>query len=349
MHFTLTIDTARWRAHQRTVQEEFPGLVPVCKGNGYGFGQERLAEEASRLGARTIAVGTPYEAEQVLDVFDGDVLCLTPHRPWEQPESLPRRVIRTVTTGAAVRRLAGTRTVIKLRSSMNRHGFTREEIATLASDRRDVRCEDFSLHLPLRGPRAPQPVTEVADWIEGLHAVGLPPRTFYVSHLSAGELALLRRKYPDTEFRFRVGSRLWLGARYATEHRGTVLAVVRVSAGERFGELQRRADSDGHLVLVAGGTAHGIGLRAPRHQSAVMPRYRYMVGEIRGAAGRHLSPFLHAGQRCRFAEPPYLQESLLFLPSHQPPPRVGEDLVAQVRYTTTRVDRILDTALLPEG
>ena len=49
MALTLYVDTARWRAHHKHVQEQFPGLVPVCKGNGYGFGHERLAEEATRL------------------------------------------------------------------------------------------------------------------------------------------------------------------------------------------------------------------------------------------------------------------------------------------------------------
>ena len=48
MALTLYVDTARWRAHQQAVIEQFPGLVPVCKGNGYGFGHERLAEEATR-------------------------------------------------------------------------------------------------------------------------------------------------------------------------------------------------------------------------------------------------------------------------------------------------------------
>lgn len=51
MALTLYVDTARWRAHHKQVSEQFPGLVPVCKGNGYGFGHERLADEATRLGS----------------------------------------------------------------------------------------------------------------------------------------------------------------------------------------------------------------------------------------------------------------------------------------------------------
>ena len=55
MALTLYVDTARWRAHHKHVPEQFPGLDPVCKGNGYGFGHEKLAEEATRLGSDILA------------------------------------------------------------------------------------------------------------------------------------------------------------------------------------------------------------------------------------------------------------------------------------------------------
>ena len=34
MTLKLTIDTRAWRDHVKHVHEEFPGLVPVAKGNG---------------------------------------------------------------------------------------------------------------------------------------------------------------------------------------------------------------------------------------------------------------------------------------------------------------------------
>ena len=37
MSLTLTVDGERWRAHLREVAEATPGIVPVAKGNGYGF------------------------------------------------------------------------------------------------------------------------------------------------------------------------------------------------------------------------------------------------------------------------------------------------------------------------
>ena len=44
MSLTLSVDGDRWRAHLRAFAEATPGLVPVAKGNGYGFGNGRLAQ-----------------------------------------------------------------------------------------------------------------------------------------------------------------------------------------------------------------------------------------------------------------------------------------------------------------
>ena len=52
MSLTLTVDGDRWRRHLRAVADRTPGLVPVAKGNGYGFGLGRLARKADWLGRR---------------------------------------------------------------------------------------------------------------------------------------------------------------------------------------------------------------------------------------------------------------------------------------------------------
>ena len=70
MPLTLRVDGARWRTHLRAVAEQYReaaggGLVPVVKGNGYGFGLDRLAREAATLGVDTVAVGTPEEVRTV--------------------------------------------------------------------------------------------------------------------------------------------------------------------------------------------------------------------------------------------------------------------------------------------
>ncbi len=74
MTLTLRIDRARWETHQQSLLDESPGLVPVAKGNGYGFGL-RLLARATRLGVDTIAVGIAQEVAEVrAGGFAGDVV-----------------------------------------------------------------------------------------------------------------------------------------------------------------------------------------------------------------------------------------------------------------------------------
>ena len=100
MSLTLTVDGDRWRAHLRAVAEAQPGLVPVAKGNGYGFGLGRLARKAAWLRCDTLAVGTYSELPEVASRFPGDLLVMTPWRPFgaalEVPAELQRRVVHTV-------------------------------------------------------------------------------------------------------------------------------------------------------------------------------------------------------------------------------------------------------------
>ena len=62
----LTVYSAEWRRHVRSIVDAAPGLVPVVKGNGYGFGRRHLAEIAAEF-SDTIAVGTMYELDGLPD------------------------------------------------------------------------------------------------------------------------------------------------------------------------------------------------------------------------------------------------------------------------------------------
>src|SRR3954469_2390139 len=99
MGLTLTVDGERWRTHLRAATAANPGLVPVAKGNGYGFGLPRLARKAAWLGVDTLAVGTYDELPEVASRFPGDLLVLTPWRPFgaalEVPDGVRRRVVHT--------------------------------------------------------------------------------------------------------------------------------------------------------------------------------------------------------------------------------------------------------------
>jgi len=341
---TLYVDTARWSAHQKSVLADLPGLVPVAKGNGYGFGVNRLATEAAALGADTLAVGTYAEARVVADsgpVFHRLVV-LTPYLG-KSVGDLPGDVVHTAASLDTLHDLGERRVVVECRTSLRRHGIGQGDLAALPEALRAVRFEGFALHLPLDRPRGVDPVGEVRQWVASLDEAGLPTGTVYVSHLSGPEVAGLAARFPGTAFRARVGTRLWLGDRAAFQARGRVLDVTRVSRGERYGYRQRRAWGAGHLVVVAGGTAHGVGLEAPKAVTGGVERAK--VAAIAGLAtvNRTFSPFRWAGRQRWFAEPPHMQVSLLWLPDSVPPPAVGDELPVEVRMTTTHFDAIVDT------
>lgn len=344
MTLALCIDTRRWREHHRETLRRFPGLVPVCKGNGYGFGLPRLLREAEALGPGLLAVGTAFEAAVAQDAYAGDLWVLTPWREGEAETEAPLsdRVVRTVSSLDGVRARAGGRVVVKLMSSMRRHGLAEADLPELRALLRGRECAGFSVHLPLSRPNGESGADEVTAWMRRLRAARLPLDTLFVSHLSEDELALLRERFPGTAFRPRMGTRLWLGDPGATGYRSRVLGVRRVTKGERYGTRQRRASAEGYLVVVSGGASHGIGLSAPRVLSGLRPRARQLAGARFTAVNRYLSPFLWDGRRCRFAEPPDLLESVLWVPADGTAPAAGARLPALVRYTITRPDHVVD-------
>lgn len=342
MALTLYVDTHRWRAHQRSVLESFPGLVPVAKGNGYGFRNLRLAEEATRLDADVLAVGTAYEAAEAKDYFGRDLIVLTPYRIGEDPVPLPQRVIRTVGTVRDLRGLVGGRVIIECMTGMRRHGITPEDLPKLRSALDDVRVEGFAVHLPMDRPDGVDPLAETIEWVERLRAERLPLRRMFVSHLRSGEVAELARRYPDVHFRARIGTQLWLGDHQAIDCRGTVMDVHALAKGERYGYRQHRVPGDGHLLVVAGGTAHGVGLEAPKNMSGLTPRAKSLARAGLATINRTASPFSWNGAKLGFAEPPHMQVSLLWVPGEVAPPQVGEELKATLRHTTTLFDRIIE-------
>jgi hypothetical protein len=349
MTLSLYLDTDRWRGHQRTLLADFPGLVPVAKGNGYGLGNRRLAEEAALLGTGLLAVGTAAEAAEVFaDGYPGEVLVLTPYRVGEPAVALPEgRVLRTVAGLEALRALAGSRVVVECMTGMRRHGIALADLAHCAQAGA-AEIEGFALHLPLDRPDGSSPVAEVADWVSAIRAAGLPAATVFLSHLSAAGVAELAALHPDTVFRSRIGTRLWLGDVAALRARATVLDVTPLHRGDRYGYRQRRAPSDGHLLVVSGGTAHGIGMEAPKYLGGLLPRLKGIARAGLAAVNRTLSPYQWGGRQLWFAEPPHMQVSVLFLPGGAKPPVVGDELAVTVRHTTTHFDQVLDQQGAPD-
>jgi alanine racemase len=348
MSLSLYVDGDRWRAHLRTVADAHPGIVPVAKGNGYGFGVGRLARRAVWLEAGLLAVGTYDEAPEALKRFGGDVLVMSPWRPNARAPQ-DRRVVHTVgrvedlkTLGALAaggRRGDRPRVLLEGLTSMHRHGLTAEQMSGL--DVSGVRVEGLALHLPMpAGRRQAGHLAETERWLEVASATGLS-RSVFVSHLTDAELADLRARHWDVRLRPRIGTALWLGDRAALAPRASVLDVHAVAAGDRVGYRQRRIRRGGHVVVVSGGTAHGVGLESPAAATSLRSR---AIAAARGgldAAGFALSPFRVGGKQRWFVEPPHMQASMVFVPDGVAPPAVGEEVALDVRFTITRFDRVV--------
>ena len=375
MSFTLQINGEKWRTHLRAVTNALTRAsgsspVPVIKGNGYGLGQELLGATAMDLGADTIAVGTVFEIESVVDVTRGDIVVLQPFDPRDASAALQwsgigekfyaGRVIRTVASPQALADLvSGTKSVriiLEARSSMVRFGFTESELigalrnpeirAALATGR--IFVEGMSIHLPIERSAPNSHAVEVMRWAglwERETAVweghSPPAPVIWVSHCSDSELATIRDSVSELIVRARVGTRLWLGNRSALSASGTVLAVHPVSEGVKVGYRQRGAGKNATLVVVSGGTAHGIGLSAPSPTTSLRQRVTSFGSGALDAAGRAMSPFSIGGKQRWFAEPPHQHVSMLWLNNESVLPRVGDQVRAEVRFTISRFDSVI--------
>jgi hypothetical protein len=358
MTLRLTVDGERWRQHLLATATTQPGIVPVAKGNGYGFTVGRLArraqwlhEQAEQTGTAVdmMAVGTYRELAEAATRYHGDLLVLTPWRPVggavEVPEASQHRVVHTISRLADLRDLTErdphARFVLEQLTSMRRHGMTRRELADagrLVAERRLTGLRGMALHMPLN---VASHLGEVTRLVNDAVAAGIDARTVFVSHLTRDELARLRATYPDFTFRPRIGTDLWIGDRGALRVSSTVLDVHPLERGEAFGYRGRSMPTHGHLLVVSGGTAHGIGLEAPSGDHSMRARAATLARGGMDAVGLVRSPFSIDGKQRLFAEPPHMQASMLFLPSGARVPAIGEDIDVRVRFTATDFDSVV--------
>jgi alanine racemase len=351
MPLTLYVDGDRWRAQLKQVRDGHPGIVPVLKGNGYGFGLDRLARRAAWLGVDTVAVGLYSEVTPVAEAFcgssGGSVMVLSPWRPFETRAVFDNHVVHTLGRLEDLRALSARhgsegrrpRVVLERLTSMRRHGLSARDLreaGRLVSDTdAGMAVEGVAIHLPIsRGSH----LTEVNRLMTDVVAARLPTRRVYVSHLTDTELGSLRQSYPDYEFRPRLGTRLWLGDRSALKVRATVLDSHPVERGDVFGYRSRTAPAAGTILVVSGGTSHGIGLEAPTAGATLKDRAARIARGGLDAAGFVRSPYTIDGKQRLFAEPPHMQASMLFLSSGAQVPEVGDEVEVRVRYTATTFD-----------
>jgi alanine racemase len=319
---TLTVDRARWREHVAATRAAFPGLVPVVKGNGYGFGLTYLAELVSSwgpAGASELAVGTVHELAGL--PADGPrPLVLTPALARELPIGVGPGVL-TVGSERHVGELAAAGlhppVIVKLASPMRRYGVTTDDLPGLlgAVDRVGLPLHGFAVHPPLAGS-SDDHVEAIRRWLPALPADAL----VYVSHLDAPGYAAVRDGGgDDARWRIRLGTALWHGDKSSLHLTADVLDVRPVRGGERVGYRAVPAPADGSLVMVTGGTAHGV----------------------QPLAGG-LSPFHFARERLQLVEPSHMHTSMCFVAAGSRCPDVGDTVDVQHPLTQTLVDRILE-------
>lgn len=339
MSVALTIETEAWRKHLRSIADATPGLVPVAKGNGYGYGLERLAQEASLLGSDVIAVGTQPEIAKVrAGGWQGDVVVLTPWSRHDGDEVLrDEKVISTIAglddLDAARAANPQARIVLEVMTSMRRHGLAIEDLARITDRLGDLRVEGWTIHLPMVADDRLGEARALSAAALAAHRAPL-----WLSHLLAAEYDTLREEV-SVPTRLRIGTKLWLGAPKTRRTTARVLDMHKVRRGERIGYWQRRMPTDGWVVVVSGGTANGIALEAPTSAATLRQRAITVVTGSMEALGFALSPYTIAGKKRFFVEPPHMQSSLVFLPGAGSV-AVGDEVPVELRLTTATVDEI---------
>lgn len=327
MPLTLHVAGEKWRSHLQKVASQKPGLVPVIKGNGYGFGLEFLAAESTRLGVDTVAVGLASEVAKVRSSFAGEIVILSPDQNFSEMND--PKIIQTISSIDLLQSIdTATNIIIEILTPMNRHGIDMSDLArTLAIvEDRGLKLRGFALHLPL---------TKVdKSWISATLANFPDSSIVWVSHLRDADK--VKKEFPNLIFRERIGTALWLGADSALEATATVLESRKVQG--KAGYQQRPVT--GNVIVASGGTAHGIGLAAPQNDFSALGRFKIIARAIEAGLGKMRSPYRFDGKVLDFLESPHMQCSLLICrTSKQPKP--GDELKVRVRYTTTIFDQII--------
>jgi alanine racemase len=305
----LNVDTISWKRHFREVANGFGDLIPVVKGNGYGFGRTTLIQHAATL-SKEIAVGTVFEAH---DVPKNCVAIVLTPAGRELPESLPQTAVLTVGSLHHIENLKNNSwrgsVVVKLRSSMNRYGANNDELTNVLAALKNAGLTQvgWSIHPPLDGNQSDY-LTEIKNWMLQVSS-DLP---WFVSHIDASGIRQLRQEFVQNKIRARSGTALWLGDKSMTHLIADVLDIRSIGNGETAGYRNVKIKQDGAIAMIGVGTSHGVHL-----------------------VGAELSPFHFNQQRLELVEPSHMHTSMVFIPKGDKLPQVGD--YVDVQQPLTRV------------
>ena len=323
MTVRLTVQRAAWEAHMSAVAAAYgPGMVPVVKGNGYGFGRPLLHHLVHELAGGalgtpgSVCVGSVHELHDVPADLTPVVLTPTLEAPTDTRAVLTVGNLRHV---EALRDWHGS-VMVKLASSMHRHGATRDELPALlaAVNAAGLPAAAYALHLPLAGSDDAR-LAEIEAWLP-LVPAGEP---LWVSHLEPAAFHRLVLEHPDRTVRIRVGTALWHGRPRADflHLDADVLHTRPVRAGEQAGYQLSTVPFDGTLVVIGAGSSHGVSL----------------LDGLDLSAG---SPFHFAHARVPLLERPHMHSTIAVVPDGQPCPAVGDRVDLQRPFITTAADEV---------
>ena len=377
MTFTLHVDAAKFRSHLVSVMNGYASsgadLVPVIKGNGYGFGRGILAGEASRLGCNRIAIGTVWELGQSLADFSGEILVLEPFNVVDESavvqwrKHLEQNAERIIVTAsnldlASVRSAGAKNIYLEGKTSLSRFGMLHFDMQSLENFS-DMKVLGLSLHLPIaqsptkvdvtteisaafNGADLSKSMTELWNWIvlyEELSTKHSLPKHISISHITEKQVQSLKKMLQnykfDLDIEVRIGTKLWLGEPDALQATGTVLQIHELLHRQTVGYQQIDSGNHKRLVVVSGGTAHGVAMAAPTNASSLRKRGVAIAEGLSQAIGKVRSPFSYQGKNLDFVEPPHMQVSMLW--SNDSNLAVGDTLVCNVRNTTTNFDSVI--------
>ena len=311
MALVLTVNSDTWNQQVESLTSTVSGLIPVVKGNGYGFGRDWLAERAARI-ASTLAVGTVFEVGSIPTAATPMVLTPT----LEVPYDLRADAILTVGSLAHITAASGKprNVVVKIRSSMNRYGASIGDVPELINQCRanNLHVRGVSIHPPLVGTS-----NEHRLEIENLLSTIDPSLPAWVSHIEPHDFADLQSRYPERQWYLRLGTSLWHGDKSAFNLTADVLETLPATTGQKVGYRGAEITENGTVIMVGCGSSHGV---APLTDNA--------------------SPFHFARQRMQLVEAPHMHTSMCFIPSGQPTPNIGDHIDVQRPLITAVVDRI---------
>lgn len=349
MSLELVVKKQRWLTHQEKIHAQFPALVPVVKGNGYGFGMSALTEAANHLGCDLLAVGTVEEIAQVRAAgWPKKILLLAgAHQLFaEHPELAgDENLIVTVSSlaeleTAIVKSPPHSKILVEVMTSLGRTGISPsqlEEAARILAQSK-VDFAGWSLHFPMRRKNNYSDAKQLAN-----AALAIKAAPVWLSHLSADDYAKLRGEIAEkhqVETHIRIGTKLWLGDPKSYQVQAEVMAIRPVSAGSRVGYWQNKIRKNGYVVVLSGGTANGVSVAAPSPAASWRQILITLAEAFLTIFHRNCSPYaLTSGVKSHLIEPPHMQCCLLFA-DKDPGLAVGDKVAVNVRITTAKFDAV---------